>query len=67
MRGFYDQEERDRVNWERAHRRERDNDREPRAAFPIAPPRRRQFRYWAGAMFRPSRARAARPRAGASR
>ena len=44
----------DDANAELMRRLERDGEKEPRAPF-VAPPRRRQFRYWTGLSFRPAR------------
>ena len=44
----------DDANAELMRRLERDEEKEPRPRF-VARPRRKQFRYWAGAMFRPAR------------
>ena len=44
-------------NWRLNERLERDEEKEPPPRFTL-PPRRRQFRYWSGFMFRPSRSHA---------
>lgn len=44
----------DGANDELMRRLERDAEKEPRPLF-LARPRRKQFRYWAGASFRPTR------------
>ena len=51
MRGFYEYDD---PNAELLRRLERDEEREPRGQF-VARPRRREFRYWSGFMFRPAR------------
>ena len=51
MRDFY---EHDDPNGELARRLERDEEKEPCPRLSL-PPRRKQFRYWSGTMFRPSR------------
>jgi hypothetical protein len=51
MRDFYEYDD---PNGELLRRLERDEEKEPRQRFAL-PPRRKQFRYWSGLMFRPSR------------
>lgn len=52
MRDFYEYDD---PNGELLRRIERDEEKEPRPSFSL-PPRRRQFRYWSGLMFRPASA-----------
>jgi hypothetical protein len=49
MKLFYDDED---PSAELMRRLERDDEKEPRFGF-TRPPRRKQFRYWSGLMFRP--------------
>ena len=51
MREFYEYDD---PNGELMRRLERDEEKEPCPRF-VARPRRKQFRYWAGSMFRPER------------
>lgn len=51
MREFYEYDD---PHAEFQRRFERDNEHEPRAPF-VPRPRRKQFRYWSGQMFRPAR------------
>lgn len=50
MRDFYEYDD---PNGELLRRLERDEEKEPRPRFTL-PPRRKQFRYWSGLMFRPA-------------
>ena len=54
MRDFHEYDD---PNAELMRRLELDEEKEPRPRFTL-PPRRRQFRYWAGASFRPVRSEA---------
>jgi len=50
-----ERDEYDDANAELMHRLEQDDEREPHRPFVARPPRRGQFRYWSGFMFRPAR------------
>ncbi len=51
MREIYEDEAR---NWELNRRLERDEEHQPRPQFALRP-RRKQFRYWSGLSFQPTR------------